>query len=69
MCQIAISIPDEVLFDTKMSREEANRFARCAVAVGYYTQSGVSIGYCAADCRYDRRRIYKISWTKSYIGL
>ena len=47
MCQIAISIPDEVLFDTKMSREEANHFARCAVAVGYYTQSGVSIGYCA----------------------
>ena len=29
------------------SREEANHFARCAVAVGYYTQSGVSIGYCA----------------------
>lgn len=47
MCQIAISIPDEVLFDTKMNKEEANRFARCAVALGYYTQSGVSIGYCA----------------------
>ena len=47
MCQIAISIPDEVLFDTKMSREEANQFARRAVALGYYTQSGVSIGYCA----------------------
>lgn len=47
MCQIAISIPDEVLFDTKMNKEEANRFARRAVALGYYTQSGVSIGYCA----------------------
>ena len=47
MCQIAISIPDEGLFDTKMSREEANQFARRAVALGYYTQSGVSIGYCA----------------------
>lgn len=30
-----------------MSREEANQFARRAVALGYYTQSGVSIGYCA----------------------
>lgn len=47
MCQVAINIPNEVLFDTKMSPEEANQFARCAVALGYYTQSGVSIGYCA----------------------
>lgn len=47
MCRIAIDIPSEVLFDTKMNREEANRFARQAVALGYYTQSGVSIGYCA----------------------
>lgn len=27
--------------------KEAKRFARYAVALGYYTQSGVSIGYCA----------------------
>ncbi|MBD5532442.1 MAG: UPF0175 family protein [Lachnospiraceae bacterium] len=47
MCQIAINIPNEVLFETKMSKEQANQFARCAVALGYYTQSGVSIGYCA----------------------
>lgn len=47
MCRIAIDIPNEVLFDTKMNQEEANRFARCAVALRYYTQSGVSIGYCA----------------------
>ncbi|MCM1183116.1 MAG: UPF0175 family protein [Roseburia sp.] len=47
MCQIAINIPNEVLFDTKMSEDEACQFARCAVALGYYTQSGVSIGYCA----------------------
>lgn len=47
MCQIAINIPNEVLYDTKMNKEEAVQFARCAVALGYYTQSGVSIGYCA----------------------
>lgn len=47
MCQVAINIPNEVLFDTKMSQEETNQFARCSVALGYYTQNGVSIGYCA----------------------
>lgn len=47
MCQIAVDIPKEVLFDTKMDLEEASRFARHAVALGYYTQNGVSIGYCA----------------------
>lgn len=47
MCQIAFSIPDEVLFDTKMNREEAEQFARRAVALGYYTQSRVAIGYCS----------------------
>lgn len=47
MCQIAFSIPDEVLFDTKMNYEQARQFARRAVALGYYTQSGVSIGYCS----------------------
>ena len=47
MCRIALSIPDEVLYDTKMSHEQANQFARQAVAFRYYTQSVVSIGYCS----------------------
>lgn len=34
MCQVAIDIPNEVLFDTKMSKAEASRFARRAVALG-----------------------------------
>mgnify|MGYP006065474825 CR=1 FL=1 len=47
MCQIAIDIPEEVLYDTKMNSDEANAFARRMVAVGYYTQNKVSLGYCA----------------------
>ena len=47
MCKIVLSIPDEVLYDTKMNKELANQFARQAVALGYYTQGGVSIGYCS----------------------
>ncbi len=47
MCQIAFSVPDEVLFDTKMNREQVNQFARRYVALGFYKQNGVSIGYCS----------------------
>lgn len=47
MCQIILSIPDEVLYDTKMSHEQVNQLARQAVAIRYYTQSGVNIGYCS----------------------
>lgn len=47
MCQISIHIPDAVMYDTHMSEEEAAAFARCMVAVGYYKQNNVSIGYCA----------------------
>ena len=47
MCQIAIDIPNEVLYDTRMSKEDAVSFARRSVALCYYVQSGVSLGYCA----------------------
>ena len=47
MSQIAFTIPDEVLFDTKMSNSEALNFAKEAVALHYYTKKGVSLGYCA----------------------
>ncbi len=47
MCQIAFSIPNEVLFDTKMNDKETLDFARKAVAFHYYVKKGVSLGYCA----------------------
>ena len=47
MCHIAFDIPNEVLYDTRMSKAEAASFARKAVALCYYVQSGVSLGYCA----------------------
>ena len=46
MCQISIKIPDAVLYDTHMNQEEATAFAQRIVALGYYTQNNVSIGYC-----------------------
>ena len=47
MCELAINIPEAVLYDTRMTPEQALAFARRAVALGYYTQNGISIGYCA----------------------
>ena len=47
MYHITLDIPEEVLYDTKMNHEQANQFARLAVAVSYYQKSGVSVGYCA----------------------
>ncbi len=47
MCQVAFSIPNEVLYDTKMNDAEAASFARQAVALRFYTIERVSLGYCA----------------------
>ena len=47
MCKIALEIPKEVLYDVKMSKEDAEIFAKRAVALCYYVQNGVSLGYCA----------------------
>lgn len=47
MCQVMVAVPNEVLYDTHMTASEATAFARKMVALGYYTQSNVSIGYCA----------------------
>ena len=59
MCQVAVNIPEAVLYDTRMSREEACRFAKRAVALGYYAQSGVSIGYCAQIAEMTEEEIIK----------
>ncbi|MBE5806818.1 MAG: UPF0175 family protein [Clostridiales bacterium] len=47
MCMVSVDIPNEVLYDTHMSNAEAADFARKMVALGYYTQNQLSIGYCA----------------------
>lgn len=47
MCEVAINIPKEVLYDTKMSESEALAFSKKAVALCYYIQNKVSLGYCA----------------------
>lgn len=47
MCQIMVEIPNEVLYDTHMSTNDAADFVKRMAALGYYTHNNVSIGYCA----------------------
>lgn len=47
MCKIAVKIPDEVLYDVKMTEEQATDFAKKAIALMLYTKNHISIGYSA----------------------
>lgn len=47
MFQIAVNIPEAVLFDTKMNLKDAEKFIRRTIALEYFKNQGVSIGYCA----------------------
>ncbi|MBQ7620060.1 MAG: UPF0175 family protein [Treponema sp.] len=47
MCQVAVQIPEAVLFDTHMTAVQANDYAKKLIALDYYTRLHVSIGYCA----------------------
>ena len=60
MCQIAVDIPNEVLYDTKMSKVDASAFARQAVAIYYYVKNGVSLGYCAQIAGMDKEGFIRL---------
>jgi hypothetical protein len=47
MRTVAVPIPDDVLFDMRMSAEEAQSFARRMTALGLYRVGGVSLGHCS----------------------
>lgn len=59
MCRIAIDIPNEVLYDTRMSENDALDFARRAVAFNYYVKNGVSLGYCAQIANMDKEQFIR----------
>ena len=47
MCQIVVDVPRAVLYDTRMNSAATADFVRQRIAVIYYTELGISIGYCA----------------------
>ena len=46
MCTVAVPIPDSVLFDTRMTIDDAQKLAQRMTALGLYRFGGVSLGYC-----------------------
>ena len=47
MCQLAVRIPDAVLFDTHMTESQSEELAKKIIALHYYLHFHVSLGYCA----------------------
>ena len=47
MCRIEVQIPEAVLYDTHMTALQVNDYAKKLIALDYYTNHHVSIGYCA----------------------
>lgn len=47
MCQVAVKIPDAVLFDTHMTAEQTDSFVKQTLALHYYIKCHISLGYCA----------------------
>ncbi len=59
MCQVAVRIPDAVLYDTHMSEWQAEDFARKTIAVEYYRTKHISLGYCAEIAGMDKESFIK----------
>ncbi len=47
MCEISISIPEEVLMILRKDPESMARSAKLCVAIDLYLNERVSVGYCA----------------------
>lgn len=47
MCAVAMSIPDDVLFDKCVTIGDATDLARQMMAVGLCARRNVSLGYCS----------------------
>lgn len=60
MCQLVVDIPNEVLYDTKMSKAEALSYVKQAVAMSYYVKNGVSLGYCAQIADMEKEEFIKL---------
>ena len=47
MVNVTVSIPEEVMFDTRLNKQSSETNAKKATALFFYTKLGVSLGYCA----------------------
>lgn len=47
MCQLSLNIPEEVLYDMRLSKESALALVKQTVAIEFYKTHRISVGYCA----------------------
>ena len=47
MCSITLDLPNEIMYDNHLTKNDATMMARKMLALGLYTQNNVSIGHCA----------------------
>ena len=47
MCEFAVQIPEEVLYDTHMTESQSKSLVKKIIAMHYYLHFHVSLGYCA----------------------
>lgn len=59
MMSVSVNIPDGVLFDTKMTHDIAETYIKKIVALSYYTNKGVSLGYCAEIAEMSKHEFIK----------
>lgn len=62
MESIAVSVPSEVMFDTKMDLEQTKKFVNQTVALEYY-KNGISLGYCAEIANMTKEDFLKLLGT------
>ena len=46
MCEFAVQIPEEVLYDTHMTESQSESLVKKIIAMHYYLHFHVSLGYC-----------------------
>ena len=59
MCQIILSISDEVLYDTKMSHEQVNQFARQAYFLKISCGASISFARVCSVRDYEEKSVNK----------
>jgi len=64
MCQIAVNIPDAVLYDIKKTKPEITAEARKIIALHFFSAYGVSLGYSAEIAGMDKEDFIRYLATK-----
>lgn len=63
MEQVAVFVPTEVMYDTKMSVEQTQNFVNKTIAVEYYKNYGISLGYCAEIAKMNKEDFLRLLGT------